>query len=579
MKKERKFFNYRFYAAAALALMAGIASAIFLDLILTVVLGIGLIILFGRRRAFVVFFIIGAAYVPLIEAVYAKKNAGAESAKIEGVIDSLVEYDGARYGFDIKNLVVDGEKYDGKARVQMSGGVSFVGELKQGNEVRFVGSIAKRELNPRYSFGLYLYNKEIYYQASALSDVAAEIPKFGGAPVFRQKIFEGLSKYLSEDSAGVSYALIFGDNREMPDDLVDAYKNTGLTHVFAVSGLHFAFLFSLLTLIFKLKIIKLKRSTKDIIVFVIFLAFAYACGFSASVMRSVVMITVYMYAQTAGRKNDGLNSLCFAATVVLLFNPFFLLDLGFLLSFTAVLGLILFSGTFGKAFSAVENKIMPKIFKGYLEPNKNLADKNVGNISNKSIVNISDINFKTASVNRQANIGMPNKNVGNVSGDSQDAPKTSRSVKIARKLVGLVKDSLAMTFSANIGVFPILCIYFGAVPMISLATNIFVVPTVSILFPYLLVVGILGAFIPFFNVFFLPSQFVIGLINEFVYFFSKTPFFITDGIFKIWTDVFGANSLFWFAAVYYVFLIYISKIYIGPKLNLMKRLFKREKKS
>jgi ComEC/Rec2-related protein len=483
-----------------------------------------------------------------------------------------------------------------------------------------LGNISKRELNPQYSFGLYLYNKGIYYDVSALSDVAAESPKFGGAPVFRQRIFEGLSAYLPEGSAGVSYALIFGDNREMPDDLVDAYRTTGLTHVFAVSGLHFAFLFTLLTLIFRLKIIKLKRTTKDIIVFVIFLAFAYACGFSASVTRSVVMITVYMFAQTNGRKNDGLNSLCFAATVVLLSNPFFLLDLGFLLSFTAVLGLVLFSRSFGRAFSAVENKIMPKIFKGYLEDDKNARDKNIvnisggrqikrdisemningiadnrqtdGNISDKSINGISDgrqvdrnmpdKNIDGMVDSRRANQNIPNKNnmsnkdVKNMSDGRQDGePKTPRSVKFARKLVGTVKDSLVMTFAANIGVFPILCIYFGEIPLISFAANIFVVPAVSVLFPYLLVVGILGAVAPFLNVFFLPAEFFIDLINKLVYFFSKSPFFITDEIFNLWTSVFGENSLFWFAMAYYVFLIYVSKIYIGPKLNLRKKFAER----
>jgi ComEC/Rec2-related protein len=377
---------------------------------------------------------------------------------------------------------------------------------------------------------------------------------------------------LGDKEYGVLVALTLGNKQWIDEDLRKAYVAAGAMHVLAVSGLHVGIIMVLLN--FMTSFLNRRRHgrlLKNILMMLALWVYAAIVGFSPSVTRSVVMITVHMYAQTAGRKNDGLNSLCFAATVVLLSNPFFLIDLGFLLSFTAVLGLILFSRTFGKAFGAVENRVMPKIIKGYLETDNNdfksIAD------NRQTDKNTIDININSIADNRQAD-----GNAKNISDVPQNGkPKRPLSVKIAKKLAALVKDSLAMTLSANIGVFPVLRIYFGGIPLISLVANIFVVPAVSILFPYLLVVSVLGAVAPFLNVFLLPAEFFIDAINESVYFFSQSPFFITDGIFGFWTSLFGENSLFWFAMTYYTFLIYISKIYIGPKLNLKDRIFKRRK--
>jgi ComEC/Rec2-related protein len=429
-------------------------------------------------------------------------------------------------------------------------------------------------------FGLSAYNKGIYYKVSALSEVGVAESRFGGAPVFRQMMGEGRAVYLSKDAAGVSYALIFGDNTEMPDGLVAAYKDTGLTHVFAVSGLHFSFLFGLLTAILNLKILKIKnRTAKDVIIFGIFLAFAYACGFAPSVTRSIVMITVYMYAKTTGRKNDGLNSLCFAAVIVLLSNPFFLFDLGFLLSFTAVLGLILFSREFDKAFAAIENKIMPKILPGYPEPNENTRENpSDGNAPDNPRGKDAQGNLPNGRTESRP-VGLAKSRPDNpAKGSADGGEKGPYYIKIIKKLIGIVKSSLSMTFSANIGVFPVMCLYFGGIPAISLVANIVVVPVVSVLFPYLLVVGVAGAVVPFLRVFFLPAEFVLGLINKAVDFFSKSPFPITDAFLNPWISTLGEAAAFYFAALYYITLIYLSKIYIGPKLNLIPRIMNRIKK-
>ncbi|MDR2091021.1 MAG: ComEC/Rec2 family competence protein [Clostridiales bacterium] len=700
MKKGAKSFNYRFYAAAALMLIGGIFTAVFLDFAYSAFFALAALFLFKKRRGFVVFFIIGALYVPIAKNAYAKKAPeGRIYAEVYGQIDGLIfdEGDGA-CKFVIKDVLIGGEKYPGRASVKMYADVVITGaELKQGNTVHFAGGVSKNKLDPTVSIGVSMYNHGIYYSVDAYYIAVVGEPKSGGAPAFRQKIFEGLSEYLSREQAGYAYALIFGDDTEMSGELIAAYRNTGLAHAYAVSGLHFTFLFAALSAVFNLKMFKTKaRKIKDLIAFAAFLAFAYACGFSPSVTRSIIMITVYMYAGRAGRKNDGLNSLCFAAVVILLSNPFYIMDLGFLLSFSGLLGLILFSKTFSHTFTAIENKIMPRILRGYptgeerdgktadknaerylkrgkaetgakegnIETNLNdrdseltlrnanerypintntesglkdgnaesrLKDRNVKtnlndrNIESRVKEGNTETNPRYESAEADLNDGKTEKDLKNKNSErylkevnaalnsqyentvqylkdvnaalnsrkidvekhlksfnskksENEKENLPRSVKAAKKLAGAVKESLAMTFAANIGVFPILCIYFGGIPLVSFVSNLFVVPAVSILFPYLLTVGIAAMFIPPLNLFFLPARTVIDWINGAVYFFSRSPFFITDGFLNVWTSIFGEGSAFWFAVLYYALLVYLSNVYIGPKLYLRKRIKKFFKK-
>ncbi|MDR2047411.1 MAG: ComEC/Rec2 family competence protein [Clostridiales bacterium] len=526
MRKKIKIFNGRFYAAAALLLSAGIFLAVYANAFLIAAAGFFLfLVLGGRRKLFLIFFIIGAAYVPIALGVYeSKHNETRPNASIEGVIDSLISENASGVSFYINGLKVDGERYNGRARVVMSDKTIADGALEQGLAVRFTGEISKYNLYPKVNFSMHAYNRGCYYGVKPVSDVSVSKSDFGGAAVaaaFRRSVYSGLNAYLSAENAGVAYALMFGDRTDITDDVASAYKNAGLMHVFAVSGLHFGFLFAFLAGIFRR--LKLKnRTVRNILTFLIFLAFAYVCGFSPSVMRSVIMITVYSYAAASGRKNDRLNSLSFAAVLILLINPFFLFDLGFVLSFTAVLGLALFTRKIGGVMTVIENGLMTKIFPDYRKELKR-AD-------------------------------------------------TPRAVRTAKKLNGAIKNSLVMTFSANVGVFPVMCAYFGGIPLAAFAANIIVVPAVSVLFPYLLAASVIGVLFPPLQALLAPTDFVIGAVNAFTNLFSQNAFLAGEGLAAFVSARFGEHAPFVFSLLYYASLLYLSDVYIGPRLGIIRKL-------
>ncbi|MHA3789774.1 ComEC/Rec2 family competence protein [Flavobacterium hauense] len=138
-------------------------------------------------------------------------------------------------------------------------------------------------------------------------------------------------------------ALLLGQRQDMDTATNDAYKDAGVLHILAISGLHFSVLFYLLTVFFK----PLNRFSKHgkllclIAVLSIIWGFAFITGLSASVVRSVVMFTIISFAQFMNRDTNIYNSLFISMLVLLIANPYFIFDAGFQLSYLAVFAIVL----------------------------------------------------------------------------------------------------------------------------------------------------------------------------------------------------------------------------------------------
>lgn len=140
------------------------------------------------------------------------------------------------------------------------------------------------------------------------------------------------------DEASVLAAMLLGFRSEIPDDLNSSYKGAGATHILVISGMHMAIVaqFALEAL----RRIGLRRRIAAAITIPIILAFMAVSGFSASVLRSGIMQIIFLLGILLGRKPDALNSLAIAAGLILLFRPFWIGDVSFLLSFSSTLGII-----------------------------------------------------------------------------------------------------------------------------------------------------------------------------------------------------------------------------------------------
>lgn len=156
----------------------------------------------------------------------------------------------------------------------------------------------------------------------------------------RAKLLDRLSESGVDGSAyAVVAAMALGDKSQLTTELRDAYAISGASHILALSGLHLGIIYTLLSLLLSRR---RWQMVSQIVIIVSIWLFVFLVGLSASVVRSAVMVSIYALLSLGHRDKLSVNTLAFAAIVMLLFNPMALFDVGFQLSFMAVLTILLF---------------------------------------------------------------------------------------------------------------------------------------------------------------------------------------------------------------------------------------------
>lgn len=172
-----------------------------------------------------------------------------------------------------------------------------------------------------------------------------------------------LATYLDGEELAIGTALILGDKSLLDSEIRNAFTSTGAMHALAVSGLHVGIMLPIFLGFFKLFGKYIKRKQAVIIVVGILWIYALMTGFSPSVIRAVFMFSVLALAQIMGRNYNPINTLFFTAFVLLILQPLYLFDIGFQLSYIAMLGIF----TFNKQVSnwvQTKNKIIKFFWEG-----------------------------------------------------------------------------------------------------------------------------------------------------------------------------------------------------------------------
>jgi competence protein ComEC len=172
--------------------------------------------------------------------------------------------------------------------------------------------------------------------SSASSDSMLELAQ--------DKILVTLKKYITGDrEAGLAEALLVGYRQDLDKDLLRSYTNTGVIHIIAISGLHLALIFGILK--FLMKPLSQNQPGKWIASLITIGAlwiFSFLSGSSPSVIRSAVMFTMVVIGENFRKRGSVYNSLFASAFILLFFNPSRIWDLGFQLSYLAVLSIVIF---------------------------------------------------------------------------------------------------------------------------------------------------------------------------------------------------------------------------------------------
>ncbi len=156
----------------------------------------------------------------------------------------------------------------------------------------------------------------------------------------RDKLSEILDHSLDEPTSSLAHALVLGDKSLLSTEDRTTFSSAGAMHVLAVSGLHVGILVYLLLFVFERFPRVFSRSQAYLLSLLLIWIYAGITGFSPSVQRAAFMFSMLVLGQLIQRKGDSLNILFFSAFVLLLLNPLLIYDIGFQLSYLAMIGIL-----------------------------------------------------------------------------------------------------------------------------------------------------------------------------------------------------------------------------------------------
>lgn len=232
--------------------------------------------------------------------------------------------------------------------------------LACGDSVCFYAKVSypfsEKELT-RFDYGDYLLRKSISGTALAYAGnwrctgKPRSLSVSQLAKVCQQQVVDIYRSWgFDQDVQAVVSALTIGEKTDLTPELKAMYSAAGVSHVLALSGLHVGILSCiLLWLFYPLTYLKHGRKILPFLVVCLLWFFAFISGLSSSVVRAVVMYSLYTFASFCSEERfSGMHSLVLAAFLMLIYNPFFLFDISFQLSFTAVFSILAFYPLFSR---------------------------------------------------------------------------------------------------------------------------------------------------------------------------------------------------------------------------------------
>ncbi len=204
--------------------------------------------------------------------------------------------------------------------------------------------------NPyQFNYKDYLKKKYIYHQLYVTNEELLQLPRSqpsisGIAHTIRKFLIQKLEQKNFEPSElAVIKALLLGQRQDISKELYASYAQAGAIHILAISGLHVGIILLLLNWVFKpIELVPKGTYIKPLIIIAIMWSYAIIAGLSASVVRAVTMFSIFAVAINMKRPTNVYNTLAFSAFVLLLFKPLFIFDVGFQLSYLAVLAIVSF---------------------------------------------------------------------------------------------------------------------------------------------------------------------------------------------------------------------------------------------
>lgn len=260
------------------------------------------------------------------------------------------------------------EPVNGKTLVFLSGESKVLAGLNIGETISLHGDLRKPfySTNPsQFDYSAYLKNFNTFtvlysdgenFKILKNKDTGLKWKIFQYLNNTRNKIIERHGKYLKSPNLEILGGIVFGDDAVAPPDYIkDSFINSGLLHILAASGMNVAFIYTFWFFILKFFGIPFKpRVLSGMLVIILY---TLMTGLGASVVRAALMLLFVLAGKLIDRDTHSVSLLSLVAVLMLIYNPAYINDVSFQLSFLVTFGLLTTAQIFAEKLSGVPNWI------------------------------------------------------------------------------------------------------------------------------------------------------------------------------------------------------------------------------
>jgi competence protein ComEC len=270
--------------------------------------------------------------------------------QVEAIVVSNANKKEYKDVYIIKIISINGDKkYKGtrlklsiksnKNNIEYGDKIVFTGEYEEPETQRNYGGFNYKEyLKTKNIYGLISTNKIDKIEKKSYNKILILINKFSN------KITQNANEILEEDEANLLTGILIGNKENLSTEIQESFRNSNLSHMLAVSGAHVSYIILGITVLLNKS--KINKKISKIITIIALILFIILTGATASVTRACIMAIYVIVASLLYKKPNTFIGISISILIILLINPYNLLDVGLQLSYGGTLGIILFNKIF-----------------------------------------------------------------------------------------------------------------------------------------------------------------------------------------------------------------------------------------
>jgi competence protein ComEC len=279
---------------------------------------------------------------------------------VTGTIAEQPDVQDTSINFRLKVTTIDTGQGDIQANGDLLVNTTKEYSLAYGDQVRVRGYLQTPRETEEFSYRDYLALQGIHsrMQAASMTILPGKDTNPFWALMYRlnHSLLDRVYKLFPDPEASLLAGILLGVDNNIPEKVQQAFKNTGTSHIIAISGFNIAIVAAVFVLLFS-QLFGKKWGSLLAVLGIIF--YTLLVGASASVVRAAIMGSLAVIGGLFGRRNLALTALSTSALIMALLNPLVLWDIGFQLSFAATLGLVFYSQPLQDAASNFLSRFFP----------------------------------------------------------------------------------------------------------------------------------------------------------------------------------------------------------------------------